>query len=172
MDKRTLLLAYGLVLIGILARLLPHPPNVTPLVAVALFSGAYLPRRLGLVVPLVIMMLSDLVIGFEPQVLFGWLAFVVVAVMGFSVRKRHSVARLAATSLAASTLFFLLSNFGVWCEARLYAMTLGGLRDCYIAAVPFYRNMLLGDLAFVAALFGGWAWVRTWARAPAIESSR
>lgn len=172
MDKRAVLLAYGLILLGILARLAPHPPNVTPVVAVALFSGAVLPRRWSLVVPLAIMGVSDWLIGFTPQMISGWLAFLLVGCLGWLLRQRRSVPRLVLASLSSSTLFFLVSNFGVWLEGRLYPLTLAGLRDCYVAGIPFYRNMLAGDLCYTAVFFGLFGWVSQWQRQPAIVSSR
>ena len=171
MEKRIGVLAYGLIVVGIFSRLLPHPPNMTPLVAVALFSGAYLPRRVAIVVPLSVMIISDGLIGFSMQAVFGWAAFAIVGCIGFLLRQRVSVQRLIPATLGSSTLFFFLSNFGVWLEGRLYPWTLSGLRACYLAGVPFYRNMLAGDVLYTAALFSFVALARSWQRQPATLSN-
>jgi hypothetical protein len=59
--------------------------------------------------------------------------------------------------LASSVLFFVLTNFGVWAFDALYPKTLEGLMACYVAAIPFFRNTLLGDLSYTVVLFGGFA---------------
>lgn len=167
MHKRTLWLVYGLVLVGVLARLAPHPPNVTPLVAVALVSGACLPRRWALLVPLVIMMVSDWLIGYDPQVVFNWAGFVVAGCIGFLLREQRSLWRVGAATLSSSTAFFLISNFGVWSVGQLYPRTVAGLHACYVAGIPFYRQMLAGDLGYAVLLFGAIALVTRWQRPPA-----
>ena len=172
MEKRTLVLSYGLIVSGILARLLPHPANVTPLVAVALFSSAVLPRRVALIIPLAIMMISDWLIGFDPQLPFNWAAFIVVGCVGFLLRDRRSVPRLAGVSLVSSALFFLISNFGVWAVGRLYPVTAAGLRACYVAGIPFFRQMAAGDLVFTGICFGLFALARKRQCSPVIAYSK
>jgi len=54
-------------------------------------------------------------------------------------------------------LFFVLTNFGVWALGALYPKTLTGLTECYVVAIPFFRNALLSDLFYSALLFGGLA---------------
>jgi hypothetical protein len=171
MRTSTLLIVYGLIVVGIFSRLLPHAPNVTPLVAVALFSGAYLPRRWAIVVPLGAVMISDVFLGLDAQLVFNWFAFALVACGGWWLRERRSMPRLGCLALGSSTLFFLVSNFGVWVVGRLYTLDVAGLINCYIAGVPFYRNMLLGDLAYTAAIFGLFALVQRWLTAPHLCST-
>src|SRR5437762_2688679 len=65
------------------------------------------------------------------------------------------VARLAPhapnfTPLAAS------ANLAVWASSGMYAADLDGLVHCYVAALPFLRNTVLGDMFWTALLFGGW----------------
>lgn len=52
----------------------------------------------------------------------------------------------------ASFTFFLISNLGVWWY--WYAHTASGLATCYTLAVPFYKNTLIGDLAFGYGFMG------------------
>ncbi len=137
-------------------RLAPHPPNFTPIDAMALFSGAYLGRRaLAFFAPLGALLLSDALLGFYSGMQFQYLSVGLIVVLGWLVLSRTSVVRLGLAAVASSVLFFVISNFGTWLVSGLYPHTLGGLLSCYIAAIPFYANTLAGDLFYVALLFGG-----------------
>ena len=140
------------------ARLLPHPANVTPIIAMALFAGATLTRKpWALLLPLAAMLLSDLVLGFHQQMGAVYGSIVLVALIGLLVQKNRKVPVLAGASVASSLLFFAITNFTVWFQSGMYPRTGAGLVQCYIAALPFLRNGVLGDLAFTAVLFGAYA---------------
>ncbi len=142
------------IIFGVALRVLPHPPNVAPVAAIALLGGAKLHPKLGLVLPLAIMAISDFVIGWHGTIMYTWGAFVLTGVLGHVALKRSAApARLIAASLGASVLFFVVSNFGVWMEGWLYPRTLEGLVRAYTMAIPFFRNTLLGDLFFTGVLF-------------------
>lgn len=147
-------IAVTLIALAIVGRVMPHPANFTPVAAVAIFGGAILPRRWALSLPLLAMIVSDLIIGLHPLIMFTWGSFAVIAFLSSYKLKSISFSNVALSSLGASILFFVVSNFGVWIEGRLYARTLSGLAECYINAVPFFRNTLLGDVIFSAILFG------------------
>jgi len=148
------MLAVGLVVVGALARLLPHPPNMTPLVAVALFGGSVLPKGLGIVVPVLAIFASDLAIGLHDVMAFTWGSASLTAMLGWWVRRRPRPGRIACAAVLGSTLFFLVANFGVWLIDMIYPRTWPGLAACYVAALPFFRNALIGDLAYTVFLFG------------------
>lgn len=149
------------------SRLLPHPPNVAPIGAMALFGGAcFASKRAAFLVPLLAMLASDLAIGWlsgDPSmglhrlipVVYG--SFALIACVGFRLRTRRRAAPIAAAALASSLLFFVLTNFGVWALGSWYTKTWAGLAACYVAAVPFFRNTLLGDALYTTLLFGGLA---------------
>jgi vitamin B12 transporter len=148
-----------LVLLGAFSRLLPHPPNAVALGALALFAGARLPRWLAVLVPLAAMAASDLVLdlgtgrsALSATRLTIYVTFAVIALAGRAARAA-SPARLALFSVSASTLFFVTSNFVVWAAGELYPRTASGLALCYAAALPFFGNTLLADLAGTAVLF-------------------
>lgn len=156
-NPRFTLLA-TLILAAAASRLLPHPPNFTPIAAMALFGGAqFSSRRAAFLVPLAGLALSDLAFGFYAitPVVYG--AFALTVCLGFWVRQRRSALRVASAAVASAVLFFVLTNFGVWALENLYPRTATGLMDCYIAAIPFLRNMLLGNLLYSALLFGALA---------------
>jgi hypothetical protein len=167
MNKRSIVLA-GIVAAAALVRLAPHPPNVTPIAAMALFGGAcFANRKMAYLLPLAAMLLSDLVLGCTRYGLWSMLAiqpavyacFLATTALGQLVTDRRSVWQVGAATLAGSVLFFLATNFAVWATAtgHLYPLTGSGLAACYAAAIPFFRNTLLGDFTFTAILFGGWA---------------
>ncbi len=168
------------IIVAALSRLLPHPWNVTPVGAMALFGGAYLgDRKLALIVTLAALWLSDLLLnnlvygayfdGFAwtyQDAFWTYGAFALVVLLGDAVlHRRKTVVRVAACSVLASSLFFLVSNFGVWASGQLYPQTWSGLITCYVAGLPFYGNNLLGDLFYCSLLFGGFALAcRHWGR--------
>ena len=79
-----------------------------------------------------------------------------MALIGFWIGKNTNTVRVAAGAVGASVLFFVVTNFGVWLTSALYPMTLDGLAQAYVAAIPFFQNSLLGNLVFTALLFGGY----------------
>lgn len=167
MHRRWILVA-GLIAAAAASRLLPHPPNATPMAAMALFGGAYLAdRRLALLLPLAAMLASDLVLGLHALLPVVYGAFAVIVWLGTRLAGRITPLRVAGATLAGSVLFFVLTNFGVWAWGGLYPRTAAGLVAAYVAAIPFFRNTLLGDAAYALLLFGGYALLeRTLAAAP------
>lgn len=149
-------MAYLLILLGTAARLLPHAANFTPVGAIGLFGGAQLPKRLALALPLVAVFISDLVIGFYTwQVMVSvYLGFLVYGLAGLWIRQDYSMRRVVAGTLGASVFFFLVTNAAVWAFTPLYSKTALGLGESYLAALPFFRNSLLGDMFYTASLFG------------------
>lgn len=149
-----IILASILIIFAVFSRLLPHPPNFAPIAAVALFGGSVLPRKWAVSLPLLSMIVSDLFIGLHPLILFTWGSFMVIALLSNGFIKSIKPLVIGGASIGASVLFYLVSNFGVWLEGRMYSLTFTGLVDCYYHALPFFRYTLLGDIAFTALLFG------------------
>jgi hypothetical protein len=154
-----ILLAFGLIVFAVAMRILPHPSNIAPVAAVAIFAGTILPKRLAYSLPLLIMMASDFMIGLHPLIAFTWGSFLVIAILSSVYLRKISAPNLVLASLGASSLFFVVTNFGVWLEGKLYHHTLTGLADCYYNALPFFRNTLIGDLAYTGVIFGLYALV-------------
>jgi len=146
------------VLVAAALRLVPHPPNFTPIGAMALFSGAYLAdRRLALAAPLAAMLLSDAVIGFHSGMPFVYGSLALIVLIGWLGLKRVSSFRIVGAALASSLLFFVVTNFGTWALSGMYPLTAAGLAACYVAAIPFFQNTVVGDLFYAGLLFGGFA---------------
>ena len=153
---------YGILVAMIVAaaamRLLPHPANFTPIGALALFAGAHFDdKRWAFIVPLAAMFLSDILLGFHGQVPVTYGAFAVIVAMGFALKERRTTLRVGGFSVGAATFFFVVSNLGVWATDGLYPLTFPGLVACYVAAIPFFQNWLVGTLFYSALLFGGFA---------------
>lgn len=139
-------------------RLVPHPPNFSPIDAMALFSGAYLGRRgLAFAAPFGALFLSDIVLGFYFGMAFVYGSVAAIVLIGWLVSANKSALRIGIGAMASSVLFFAITNFGVWLGEAMYPHTLVGLAECYTAAIPFFQNTLAGDLFYSALLFGGFA---------------
>ena len=160
MNKTRFTLLTGMILTVVAARWLPHPPNFTPITALALFGGAsFADKRAAFSVPLLGLIVSDLVLGFYviTPVVYG--SFALIVGLGLWLRRRKSFSRVAFAAVASALLFFVVTNFGVWALGGLYPKTAAGLGDCYVAAIPFFRNTLGSSLLYSALLFGGLALV-------------
>jgi hypothetical protein len=158
MSKPRFVVLACMILAAAASRLIPHPPNVASITAVALFGGAYLSdRRLAFLVPMAALFISDLVMGLysHMEVVYG--SFALVVCIGLILRRRRTPLPIAGAALASSILFFVVTNFGVWIFESLYPKTMAGFLACYTAAIPFFQNTLLGDALYTAALFGGFA---------------
>lgn len=139
-------------------RLLPHPPNVSPVAAMALFGGAYFSdKRVAFLVPFLALLLSDLILGLHDTMVYVYAGFGLTVVIGFWISKNLNISRIALAAVGSSVLFFIITNFGAWFTSGLYPMTIDGLMQAYVAAIPFFQNSLLGNLVFTALLFGGYA---------------
>jgi hypothetical protein len=153
--QRRLILLVSVIAAAALMRVLPHPPNVSPIAAMALFGGAQLAdRRLAYLVPLSAMLLSDLILGFHGQMWLVYGCFAAMVWLGTRIADRQRVLPVVGATLAGSAFFFLVTNLGVWAFDGLYPRTWDGLVSCYVAALPFLQNSLLGNLCYVALLFG------------------
>jgi len=147
-----------------------HLPNFSPIDAIALFCGAYFHRRLtAFSVGLLSVWIGDLFIN---KILMGhWTLFyegfywqygsyLLITWLGTTLARQVNPLRLMTTCFAAAVLFFIVSNFGVWCSGMLYPFNFDGLIACYIAAIPFFKNTLFSDLFFSILLFGSFQWIR------------
>ena len=132
----------SIILFAIFSRFIPHPPNFTPITAIALLSSkGFTNRWIILLIPMISLFISDLFLGLHDSIPFVYGAFVLITLLGMSAKKIE-----ISTVLMSSTIFFLVSNFGVWFYN--YPITLDGLISCYTLAIPFFLNTILGDLVY------------------------
>jgi hypothetical protein len=161
--NRAVALSAFLIALNVAVRLTPHTPNVTPLAASALFASFLLESgMLAVSVPILALMISDVVIGgYDWRVMMVvYSALAVPLLFGRYLRGRLGAVRIGASALASSLVFFLTTNFAVWCYGYWYTRDLKSLLQCYAAAVPFFRNTVAGDLLWSFILFTGYAVVR------------
>ena len=157
-SRAELALAMGLVALDVVVRLAPHAPNFMPVPASALFAGAVLrSRTLALAVPLAAMVVSDLVLGWHDWRVMGvvYAALALPALLGMWGRARAAIV-LVPLTLSSSLLFFATTNFAVWAFTGMYAHDLHSLMHCYVAALPFLQNTVIGDMFWTTLLFGAW----------------
>jgi hypothetical protein len=144
--------------LGACARLLPHPWNFTPILAMGLYAGAKTAKlRTGILAVVMALLVSDAVLGFYRGMWYVYGASLLAVVMGRLVRRREGWGAIAAGALCSSLSFFFTTNFMVWASGHWYPHTAAGLAACFAAGVPFYQNQLLGDAFYTVALFGGHA---------------
>lgn len=145
-----------LVIVAISTRLFPHPANFAAVGAVALFSGTYLKKKYALWLPLIIMMVSDVIIGLHNLIFFTWGSFVLMGCIGLWVRKNKNVQNVIFGTVTGSLVFFFVTNFAVWAFTPFYAKTVQGLTQCFVLALPFFRNSIAGDIFYVGVLYGAY----------------
>ena len=164
-DAARLALLVALVVIAALTRLMPgRPPNFSPIEAMALFAGAvFASRYVAVLVPLAAMLISDMVVlGLHSGMWLVYGCMAVIALAGTRLAGRISALRLVGYGLGAAVFFFVVTNFAVWAGAAdhpnpMYTPDLQGLVNCYIAAIPFFRNQIAGVLVYSAVLFAAHA---------------
>lgn len=158
MFKSRFAVLAGMVLMAGVARLIPHPWNVTPVAAMALFAGARFSNKgQAFLVPLCALFISDLVIGFHATMPFVYAGFALIVGIGLWIRNKQGVTPVAGAVLTGAVMFFVITNFGHWMISPMYPKSLQGLFACYTAALPFFRNTLLGDAFYATLLFGSFA---------------
>ena len=146
--KETVLVSF--VLVAVLMRLVPHPPNVAPITAVALFAGTFFDKKhWAVLMPLLAMVATDIFLGFSMITPVVYLSFLAITAIGMAFKKMN-----IGTVLLSSLVFFVLSNLGVW--VLFYPLTTEGLTTCFTLAIPFFINSLLGDIFFSALLLFGY----------------
>lgn len=147
-SKKQLLIVL-FILVAAIFRILPHLPNVTPITAMALFSGVYFTdKRFAFAIPLITMFLSDLILGFSTITPFVYLAFILVGFIGINSKKIN-----IKTILLSSISFFVITNFGQW--LLYHPKNINGFLECYTLAIPFFRNSLLGDFFYAGVMYFG-----------------
>jgi hypothetical protein len=156
-------LAAVIILLAALARLLPHPPNFTPIEAMALFGGAMLSRRSwAIAITLGAMLLSDLILGLHALQPLVYACLLVGVLIGGWIGPAARAGRVAGGALASGLLFWVVTNFAVWATSGMYPLDGAGLALCFELALPFLRNSLAALALYSLILFGAVHLYRRW----------
>ena len=151
-----------LVFLSVAGRLVPHPWNMTPVGAAAIFAGVHIGRRAAILIPLLSMFIGDMFLGFysAPLLLSVYLSMSIGGLLAYWTRSERGAWIFIARPIATATLFYLLTNWAVWMFGSMYPHTPQGLLLAYIAGVPFFEHQVLGDVLYVSLFFGFYAWAR------------
>ncbi len=146
-----------LIVLCVALRIIPHPPNFAPVGATAVFAGRTLPGVMAIGLTWVAMLLGDFVLSWmqgypfltvvTPFVYGG---FALQALLGRALR--HWRGGAVGAAVLGASVFFIVSNFGVWLGGGLYVHSLSGLVACYVAAIPFFGSTVAGDVVWTVAL--------------------
>lgn len=148
-SKKDIVLT-SFVVVALLIRLLPHPPNVAPITAVALFAGTHYGKKYwAVLMPLFAMVLTDIFLGFSMITPIVYLSFVCITLLGSLLKKINFL-----NILLSSLVFFVITNLGVW--MLYYPITTEGFATCFTLALPFFANSIIGDLFFSGVLVLGY----------------
>lgn len=163
-----------MILLAAFCRLLPHPSNFAPIGAMTIFGIVYYSQKIyAFLVPAISMVLSDIAInntiyahyfdGFTfiyPGSYFTYIAFIIIGISGYFILKKINYSRIVFACLLSSIIFFLVSNFGIWAYETIYPKNIDGLLACYISAIPFLKNTIMGDLMYSGIMFGVFEYVK------------
>ena len=139
-----------LIVLGVISRVIPHAPNFTPILAIALMSGLYIKKKIIVVLPISIMLVSDLIIGSHATVFWVYLSLILISLIGQVIK--NNLSNIVVYSILSSILFFIITNFGVWSLGG-YGYTFAGLIMSYTMAIPFFNNTLLSTFIFSMGIY-------------------
>ena len=147
-NKLFYLLFFGVILA--LSRIIPHPPNFTPILASAIMAPMLIKDRwFGMAIPIVAMFISDVIIGFYSYQFVIYSSILAIALVA-PMRKNYF--RLGIMAIGGSVWFFITTNFAEWIIWDYYPKTIEGLITCYTLAIPFFKNTLISTCLFTGLL--------------------
>ena len=147
-DKFFYIIFFTLVLI--MARLIPHPPNFSPIIASAILAPMIIKNRyLGILITILAMIITDAIIGFHIYQLVIYLTIITISLFA---PMKNKLSHLLVFSIGGSVWFFITTNFAVWLAWDYYTKDIEGLLTCYILALPFFTNTLISTILFTGIL--------------------
>ena len=152
--KEKIFLFIGFFLLLITSRVFSDIPNFTPTLSLIIFASYYF-RNLTISSSIVLLSLivSDIFIGFYSYIFFVYGSFLVIIYIAPIIMKKLTTMSVLVTSVISPSIFFIISNFGVWFAGSLYTRDLNGLIECYVAGLPFYDESLLSTILFSYTIF-------------------
>ncbi len=182
LDVRTttlllIMLAAGLYRMVNAAGIMSPLMNFTPIGAIALFGGHYFSSKWkALAAPIGVLMVSDLFLNyffylhtwtlFYDGFLWTYGSFALIVVIGRAMTTVRA-GSVALSGAAAALAHWIITDLGVWLAHGTdittgvpYTYDLNGLVKCYVLALPYLRNMAVGNFVFGALLFGTFEWLQ------------
>lgn len=154
MNNKNLWLIVILSILALMARLIWHLPNFSPLASLVLFAGYFLPKKYW-PLPFIALFISDSILGFYawPVMLSVYGATAINLYLGKLLQKNNSLINIASGTMISALLFFFITNFAVWATGNWYAHDLTGLALCFNLAVPFFKNTLISNVLYTGLIF-------------------
>ena len=147
--NKNLLLGLGIIGVLTLSRLIPHPPNFTPILGMAVFSGAIINRRLiAYLIPLAAMLISDLYLGFHSGMPIIYFSLAICVLIGTYIEARVTILNFVLGISVGVIVFYLITNFAVWYGSGMYDYSFSGLITCYVMALPFLQNTIISSMIY------------------------
>jgi len=141
-----------LILVLSFSRLIQHPWNFTPILAVGIFSGFYFKNFiLSLFIVILSMFIGDLFLGFHSTMFFTYISLAVAVLIGLYV-KHFKFTEILFSGLSSSVCFFIITNFGAWLTLEMYEKNFAGLLQSYVLAIPFFHNTLISTFLYLIVL--------------------
>lgn len=152
-NKSDISLIISLIIFLAIARLFPHPPNFVPFTASALFFGKKFGYKNNILIIIAASFISDIFLGFHSTTLFVYSAYIFIITYA-KFAESPSLLNRISTPLFGSTIFFIWTNLGVWLFSGMYENSITGLTNCFVLALPFWKNSLMSDYLFYFLFFG------------------
>ena len=141
-----------LILVLSFSRVIPHPWNFTPILAVGIFSGFYFKNFiLSLFIVILSMFIGDLFLGFHSTMFFTYISLALAVVIGLFI-KHFKFTEILFSGLVSSVCFFIITNFGAWLTLEMYEKNFAGLLQSYVLAIPFFHNTLISTFLYLIVL--------------------
>ena len=152
--KYSVYFGLGLIILLALSRLIPHPPNFTPILGMAVFSGAIINKKIvAYLVPLAAMLLSDLYLGFHTGMTIIYFTLAICVLIGTFIESRVTILNSILGITAGVLVFYLITNFTVWYGSGMYENSFSGLITCYVMGLPFLQNTFISSLIYGMGAF-------------------
>ncbi len=152
--KYSVYFGLGLIILLALSRLIPHPPNFTPILGMAVFSGAIINKKIvAYLVPLAAMLLSDLYLGFHSGMPIIYFSLAICVLIGTFIESRVTILNSILGITAGVLVFYLITNFTVWYGSGMYENSFSGLITCYVMGLPFLQNTFISSILYGMGAF-------------------
>ncbi len=138
-----------LIVLLVFSRLIPHPPNFTPIISIVILSGILFKTfTISSFIFLFSMFISDLILGLHSGIISVYFSLLIIGFLSFYIINEINYKNLFVYSFIGSLIFYLITNFAVWVSSNMYEKTFNGLIQCYILAVPFFSNTVISTIFF------------------------